>query len=376
MAQNKKEQIAKRILLVSHHFFPEINPRAFRATELCRELIRHGHIVDIIYTDHKLILRSGEIRQYLDESSAFTQNTLSVRGEADDSLYKRLFRFFIAEKFILTRLPWLKRVLVLTGYDAVLSIGTPFYVHMAVAKALRRTPRHIASVCDNGDPFYNYKAHDKAFYFGLIQRWTFSAFDFVCTPIDSAVDYYSKYVSRSKIRVVPQGYDMNDISTADYKKRDVPTFAFAGRFYMDIRNPESLLSFLVELETPFQFIIFAPNTGLVYNEVLEPYKRKLGDRLILQEMIPRRKCIYELSKADFLINLENTLSVQSPSKVVDYALSSRPIISFSQNNIPKEQLKRWIAGDYINPLPIDTSAYDIRNICTQFEEMLRLEQSL
>ena len=39
-----------------------------------------------------------------------------------------------------------------------------------------------------------------------------------------------------------------------------------------------------------------------------------------------------MSKMDFLINLENLNKEQSPSKLIDYAISKRPIFSFNQNN--------------------------------------------
>lgn len=375
MVQHSDKRQQKQIMLVSHHFYPEINPRAFRATELCRELLNRGYSVDVIYVGQKRILPSDEIAQYLNEA-ATRPGVSRVPRNTENSLGKKLFRYFFAEKFMLTLLPWLKKTLCLTGYNAVISVGTPFYVHIAVAHALRKLKSRIPSVCDNGDPFFNYKARDKACYFGTIQCRTFGAFDYICTPIESAVNYYAGYVPREKIRVVPQGYDMENVATAKYRKCAVPTFAFAGRFYQDIRNPQTLLSFLAEIEQPFRFLVFAPNTGAVYDEVLAPFQRQLGNKLELHGMMPREQCIYELSKADFLINLENTLSMQSPSKVVDYALAARPILSFSQDAIPERKLLQWLAGNYSNPLTVDTAPFNIKNVCTQFEKMLRLDQKI
>ena len=38
----------KEILIVSYHFYPDINSRSFRATELAKELINMGHNVTVI----------------------------------------------------------------------------------------------------------------------------------------------------------------------------------------------------------------------------------------------------------------------------------------------------------------------------------------
>ena len=53
---------AKKILLVSSAFYPEISPRSFRATELAREFCRQGHQVVVIskWRDH-------DYREFLNE---------------------------------------------------------------------------------------------------------------------------------------------------------------------------------------------------------------------------------------------------------------------------------------------------------------------
>ena len=39
---------AKKILIITHGFYPEISPRSFRATELVKEFVRQGHEVTVI----------------------------------------------------------------------------------------------------------------------------------------------------------------------------------------------------------------------------------------------------------------------------------------------------------------------------------------
>lgn len=366
--------MSKKILIVTHHFYPEINPRAFRANELVKEFVARGYWVNLIYGEGKFILDNESIPQYI----RYCNNTQKLQPQQiftkvkDKSFVKKIFHYFIAEKFMLTRLKWvLHAISNINEYDAVISIGTPFYVHLAVALAMRQQHTNIVAICDNGDPFYNYKKHDKAAYWGIIQKYVFSKFDYICTPTQNAVSYYEKYALRERIKVIPQGYNMCDVSTAEYRKNTVATFAFAGRFYEDIRNPEPLLKFLAALTIPFKFVVYAPLSGNVYEHILLPYKDVLQEKLVLCNMLSREQCIFELSKMDFLINIENTLSVQVPSKMVDYTLSKRPIISFTHTAIPCEKLEQWLQGNYVDPLKVDISPFDIKNVVCQFEQLLK-----
>lgn len=362
----------KKILIVTHHFYPEINPRAFRATELTKELIVKGYWVNVVYGEAKLTIDNKTLTKYINSHSNCykVQSPPMKSATTEESCLKKIFRFFFAEKLMFTRLKWtFNAIKHFNGHTAIISIGTPFYVHLATALAVPTKKRKYVMICDNGDPFYNYNKLDKAFYWGWIQKYVFSKFDFICTPTSNAINYYAQYTDKNKIRVIPQGYNFTSVSIAEYKKNPIPTFAFAGRFYKDIRNPEPLLQFLANLQEQFQFLIFAPQAGDVYQNILLSYERRLGNKLILCGMLPREQCIYELSKVDFLVNLENTLSVQVPSKMVDYALSRRPIISFKHTDIPYKKLREWIKGDYIDPLKIDISPFDIKNVSKQFESL-------
>lgn len=364
--------MSKRILITTHSFYPENNPRAFRAYELYNELVKRGYVVDIIIGSIKKFVKHQEIREYYDR--IINDNTpLKVKNKQHNKTTEKLklpIRYFIGEKFIITHMDYFIKNINLESYTCVISIGTPFYVHMAVAKKLRNSDKKIISICDNGDPFYNYKKKDKAWYFKRVQENTFAAFDYICTPIEEAVDYYSQYVDRSKIRVIPQGFNFDKINIKKYINNDVPTFAFAGRFYEDIRNPSSFLKYLTTLDFKFKFVVYTSIESNVFNNILLKYTEILGEKLVIHPFIPREECIYELSGMDFLINLENTLSVQSPSKLIDYALTKRPILSFNQNNIPKDVFLQFIKGNYEKQVTINLDKYNIQTVGQQFINLI------
>lgn len=366
----------KRILMTTHSYYPENNPRAFRAYELYNELVKRGYIVDVIIGSIRRFISHNEMKEYfakVSENNNSCMKMVSSQRSKRDNKLRTFIRYFIGERFIITHMDFFLNSMDLNNYDCVISIGTPFYVHMAVAKKLRSLDKKIVSICDNGDPFYNYKKKDKAWYFKGIQKNTFKSFDYVCTPIYNAVNYYAKYVEREKIKVIPQGFNFDNVYLKDYVKNDIPTFAFAGRFYEDIRNPESFLIYLCSLNFDFKFIMFTSMEGNVYENILLKYKELLGDKLEINPFIPREECIYRLSGMDFLVNLENTLSVQYPSKLIDYALTKRPILSFNQNKIPKDMFMQFAKGDYRGQVEVNLDEYNIKTVCQQFVNLIEGE---
>ena len=80
-----------------------------------------------------------------------------------------------------------------------------------------------------------------------------------------------------------------------------------------------------------------------------------------------------LAKADFLVNLTNPSAVQSPSKLIDYGLSGRPILDISSDftDPEKDNFERFLAGDYACAHKIeDLERYDIRKIASAFLALL------
>ena len=73
-------------------------------------------------------------------------------------------------------------------------------------------------------------------------------------------------------------------------------------------------------------------------------------------------------EADFLINFENgNTSVQVPSKLIDYSLSGRPVLSVNSFRLDKDNINNFLKGNYSGKMQMpDLSQYDIRNVASQF----------
>ena len=176
-------------------------------------------------------------------------------------------------------------------------------------------------------------------------------------------EYYYKPF-RNKIKIIPQGFKFKIPENTNYTSLNkVPTFAYSGTFISDIRNPKLLFEYLLQLKIDFKFIIYTSYTNLI-----EKYRHKLGDKLVIHKPVNRELLLKELGKMDFLINLENIHSPgQVPSKLIDYAIANRPIISVKPDDLNEDTFHDFLKGNFKDRLIMENiEQYHIENICKQF----------
>jgi hypothetical protein len=93
----------------------------------------------------------------------------------------------------------------------------------------------------------------------------------------------------------------------------------------------------------------------------------LGKKLEIRRYIPRNELLEVLGKMDFVINLESINKFQKSSKLIDYALVQRPILSIKPLDIDKIALKEFLIGNYEKQRIIDDiEQYNIKNIVNKF----------
>ena len=69
---------------------------------------------------------------------------------------------------------------------------------------------------------------------------------------------------------------------------------------------------------------------------------------------------------DFLINFENTSNNQTPSKLIDYAISGRPICSISTANFKSNIFDEFMTGNFENETIVNLTDYDIKKVVKQY----------
>lgn len=360
-----------KILIVSRAFYPVIAPRAFRATELAKEFARQNHDVTVLTHTRGHDFRSFENRYNL-QVKDFTNNQwreIKIRGNKFEVLVRKAIRSFLVYLF---QFPDIQLTIFLRkylknfkGYDLLISIAAPYPVHWGVALA-RQENKSLAKIwiADCGDPFWKNKEKKFTipFYFKIIENWFCNKPDFITVPIPEAKMAYPRKCQR-KIYVIPQGFKFDEFPLVkEGYKNAVPTFAFAGTIKKGVRNPNVLLDFLSTIKMDFRFIIYTRKSSIIL-----PYKEILGSKLEIKDYIPRNELLVELAKMDFLVNLENNKNYQSPSKLIDYALLQKPILSINNKNFNKEVVNSFLKGDYGKSLKVENiEQYDIKNVVIKF----------
>jgi hypothetical protein len=195
-------------------------------------------------------------------------------------------------------------------------------------------------------------------------------FDFFVVPVEAATSAFRFFKSKSKIKIIPQGFDLNNIAVRPYKSNAIVTFAYAGRFYNVLRDPQYFFDYLTTIDQPFIFKIYTDLSDSNFFFLFKQYESKIKGTLVVNKMVPREQLIEELSEVDFLVNFENENSKMVPSKLIDYALTTRPIISFNSKTFNSNVFSDFLCGLYDHQIMINKEYYNITNIIKSFKELI------
>lgn len=359
----------KIIISMSQDLF-DVNPRSFRVLELAKELKRRGHYVTIISLNKRKIYSHEETLDNIIQNERPKEISVKKVSKIKISIFY-LLSYLIYDVKIFTKVKYLKKNLKkFLNYDVALSISPTFVNNIAIA--LSKFSKGTVKIFDCGDPFY-YNVDKIAPYWKFIAKKIYNKADFVCVPIEKALLTYYKLVKKEKLRVIPQGIDFSSYEICEYKKNAVPTFIYTGNFYREIRNPIIFLDFLSSLNEDFCFKIYTSENREML-QILKEYEKKLNGKMKIYPLVSRKECIKLLSQSDFIVNFENLVEKQLPSKLIDYGIAKRPVISFSSKTFNKEIFMQFLKGDYTNKLDIDITKYDIKKVADQFEEIFKLKR--
>ncbi len=365
--------MSKKIIVICKSFFPEQTPRAFRATELVLELQRQGHQVDVLLPKIPDSIKRFEHVKFVTYGplnwKELTASTISWIGDSKRKFGRLLYWFLdypnIEIYFKLK--PVLKQ---LNGYDLLISIAVPHEIHWAIG-AIRSKQNKIAKtwVADCGDPFMGNRLDtvNPPFYFAFFEKRFCAKADYVSVPAQSSLGaYYSKF--HPKFRVIPQGFDFSEIKTSyNLRDRESRSFAYAGMVAESgVRGLGPLVNFLTNQTIPFTFHIF----GIGFIDRLKSLVKPGDTRFIFHKPLKRVPLIEALSNMDFLINLDNKSPFNTPSKLIDYNLSDRPVCNLYGPEPDTELLVQFLNGNYSKKMPLpEKENYNIKNVVKQFLDL-------
>jgi len=366
----------KRILIVCSGFYPANSPRSFRATELAKEFARQGHFVKVITHKNAKIHNEFEIKYgiFIRDLGKRKYKPIILKGKGLNLLFRRFVRRFLKMLFEypdIELITMVKKKLKTENacYDLLISIAVPYPVHWGVA-ANRSKKHSIATtwVADCGDPYVGQEndTFKVPFYFSLVEKWFMRKADYISVPTNGAIAaYFPEF--HYKIKVIPQGFRFEDYQfNTSWVINPRPTFAYAGMFMPGRRDPSEFIKYLKTVNIDFEFHIYTTTPQFV-TSISTDFK----NRILVHDLIPREELLKILSKMDFLVNFENIGSKQTPSKLIDYIILNKPVLSIKTGNLNENLVNEFLSGNYKGQLIIENpDQYRIENVCKKFIELL------
>jgi hypothetical protein len=367
--------LKKRILIVSASFYPANTPRAFRTTELAKEFARQGHMVKV------LIPRDGLVHDRFEEEYGIEIGDLGtpgwkivpIKGKGPVRLLRRAIVRFAKLLFEYPNIEYkgmVKRALKKeSGYDLLVSIAVPHPIHWGVAAVDPKSRKVCRTwVADCGDPYVGQEndTFKVPFYFAFVEKWFMRKADYITVPTAGAISaYFPEF--HGKIHVISQGFRFEDYQySSEESDHPSPRFAYAGGFIQGRRDPSELLEYLHGQEKDFEFHIFTNTPQLVEKAV-----NGSDSRIVLHDPVPRDELLKMLSTMDFMVNFENVGTRQTPSKLIDYLILKKPILSIKTGALNKEIVEEFLSGNYTRQLVIDDpEQYRIENVCNKFMQLI------
>lgn len=362
-----------KILIISNHAYPAQGPRAFRTTELSEQLVKMGHEV-VLYTVHgsynyKNYEKSAGVKMR-DIKPIFA--TAANDGTSRYNIFdKFMFHFFHRILFwpqcefhfcvenIIKDNP---------NMDMLITIAYPHSIHSGAARAKKHFPSIFPKIwiCDCGDPFMLNPFINPPKYMRKYEEMWCSMCDYIAVPTkDSYKGYYQAYWN--KIRVIPQGFNFSKTPIANYQKNSIPTFLFMGTVYSGVRDPHAFMDYLLQFDQPYKFKM------MMRTPLEEKYVKESQGQIEYIIGKNRTEVVWECSKADFLINITNPSTIQTPSKLIDYGIAGRPVLDVENNFSDPTNFLKFLEGDYSSEHKIDfLDKYRIENVARQFIELANL----
>lgn len=365
----------QKILIISSSFYPMNTPRSFRTTELLKEFCRQGHDVTIytFYDSNKHDKLAKEFGFTIKNIGKLKFPRLPVNKKGILGLFLRILKRSLLMLFEYPGIELMYKVRNIlkheNDYDMLVTIAVPHTIHWGTALA-RTKKHHIATtwIADCGDPymFNRSDSFNKLFYFKYFEKAFCRKANYITVPLENAKEaYYPEF--RSKIVVIPQGFKFEDTKKLlhPYRHNSVPTFAYAGAFIENQRDPRPIIKHLLSTGLNFKFYIYTKKLDLIRDLVKEA-----DGKIITSDYIPREELIPILGSMDFLMNIENAVPEQLPSKIIDYGLTGRPILSVNSNSLDKEILFQFLNGDYSQALDVsELEKYNIERVSQQFLDL-------
>jgi bifunctional ADP-heptose synthase (sugar kinase/adenylyltransferase) len=106
-------------------------------------------------------------------------------------------------------------------------------------------------------------------------------------------------------------------------------------------------------------------------QFVKEFANKSNGKIKVNAPIKREQLLTTLSAMDFVVNFENVGSKQTPSKLIDYAIIDKPILSIKTGELNENLVNQFLSKNYAGSLQIENiNKYKIENVVNLFIEIL------
>lgn len=357
-----------KIVIIANTIFPHNQPRAFRATELAKEFAERNHEVVLI----------SNLGNY-DYEEFTAKHPIKIKNLGPNLFYKQVsngewkynFVTKVLSKLFYKRILFPEIELAYRTYqalikeknvDLLITLAPSHAIHWGAAFFKSRFPNKFSGVwiADCGDPFSGNQSAKYAKYLKRVENWAFKFANYITVPTDDSISGYSS-VHHHKIRVIPQGFKFTKNDIKSIEPNEVPYFVYGGIFYKEIRDPRPFLDYILSLDIDFLFRIYTNKDSFIKDYI------GIDKRLDIVDFVSREQFLEQLEKADFAVNFANKGSVQTPSKLIDYAIKGTPILQANFGIVDQKLILEFLEGNYSNGYKItDIDQYKIENVVNKF----------
>ena len=427
-----------KILLITHSFYPETVPRAYKWMPIVSYLSQHEKAVFHVVTPRKPDLdRSG----YHDDSTEIfetkygffltermykyrlknkqlkqqklTGNNKRTKIRIRSSIRKLIEYLYFPDQYIEWFPYAVQKSLSLAkifDYDVIVSNAMPFTSHLIGYRVAQKTG--LPLVLEYGDPFgfnpfKNFNRFHK-FLADRIEPKIVARANAIVVPTHTSAEGFVNFfsVDPQKVKVIPMSFpEITPPQSVGGVDEDKFTIVYAGAFYAAGRNPFIFLESLSQFRSLYPdlckrlTIHFYARTSSM-DSVLKEYQVKFDSEiLVIHFPVERERMIKILCQADLLLNFANEGIYQMPSKLVDYQFAGRRILTIKpektlyspfveneitcENSIPAitQFLKELMEGDVVecsgkldSRQLFTASDFQIENVANKYYELFKSVQ--
>jgi len=315
----------KRVLFISEKSYPNMTPITNCLRPIIDNMINCNVKVDVLTYRKEKNYKKTEI---IDNINIYrVTDYYNVHHDKKIlSLFSRIWRkLFLPFNFILKG----KKLLISNKYDAVIACSYPFLMERMAYYITKYTKVPFFSY--QLDPYYNNTLLGNKNKKKRLKEEIriLSKAKKIFLPYDNYNENILGELSVLKEKYYPIDFALiKKWPVFQVIKNEKLVFAFAGAFYEKIRTPFLVFDFFKEIKDLNYLFILYCITNDSLKEKIGSNIRTFEEKFEIHYNADKKICDQVLYNSNFLVNIGNMISNQTPSKVYELISSGKPIINF------------------------------------------------